>query len=384
MQIPTLYILLHRHLRIVITLVALIGVAGCKSQSDQAGGGQGWAPPVTVMSAQKSDVIVEQDYAGRVRGAREVEVRTRVQGILEKRLFQEGQKVTQGTSLFRIDPKPFEVALQAALAEQQSAAADLRQAEREWQRIARLYEQNAVSRRERDNAQATRELAEARLALTEARVAQARLDSDYTRVAAPITGVTSLEILPEGSLVERGTLLTTIVQHDPVHVRFALPEKDAALLLPGNADKTRVPQLSARVVLPDGQIHGTTGTIDFTGSTVDPRTGTVSARAVFANPDAALIPGQFVRVRIQMQKLPQTVLIPETAVIQGSAGPSVFVIDDSDQAQVRPVSLGPVVQGQRAILEGIAEGDRVVINGQVALHPGMSVTVHNAEQEVAR
>lgn len=384
MQIPTMYALFHRHILFAMILIALIGVAGCTSEPDQAGGGQGWAPPVTVTTAQKSDVVVEQDYAGRVRGAREVEVRTRVQGILEKRLFQEGQKVTQGTPLFRIDPKPFEVALQAALAEQQSAEADLRQAEREWQRIARLYEQNAVSRRERDHAQAARELAEARLALTEARVAQARLDADYTRVAAPITGVTSLEVLPEGSLVERGTLLTTIVQHDPVHVRFSLPEKDAALLLPGNAGKTRVPQLKARVVLPDGQIYGATGTIDFTDSSVDPRTGTVSARAVFANPDAALIPGQFVRVRLQLQKLPQTVLIPETAVIQGSAGPSVFIIDDSDQAHVRPVSLGPVVQGQRAILEGIADGDRVVINGQVALHPGMSVTVHNAEQEAAR
>lgn len=384
MQIPAMSMLLHRHLRIAITLVALIGLAGCKSQSEQAGGGQGWAPPVTIMTAQKSDVIVEQDYAGRIRGAREVEVRTRVQGILEERLFQEGQRVTQGTALFRIDPKPFEVALQAALAEQQSATADLRQAEREWQRIARLYEQNAVSRRERDLAQAAQELAQARLALTEARIAQARLELGYTRVEAPITGMTSLEVLPEGSLVERGTLVTSIVQHDPVHVRFALPEKDAALLLPGKAGKTRAPQLNARVVLSDGQLYGKTGTIDFTDSTVDPRTGTVQARAVFANPDAVLIPGQFVQVRMQLQRLPETVLIPETAVIQGPQGPSVFVIDDNDQAQMRPVSLGPVVQGQRAILEGIKEGDRVVINGQVSLHPGMSVTVHNAEQEAVR
>lgn len=384
MQIPAMSMLLHRHLRIAITLVALIGLAGCKSQSEQAGGGQGWAPPVTIMTAQKSDVIVEQDYAGRIRGAREVEVRTRVQGILEERLFQEGQRVTQGTALFRIDPKPFEVALQAALAEQQSATADLRQAEREWQRIARLYEQNAVSRRERDLAQAAQELAQARLALTEARIAQARLELGYTRVEAPITGMTSLEVLPEGSLVERGTLVTSIVQHDPVHVRFALPEKDAALLLPGKAGKTRAPQLNARVVLSDGQLYGKTGTIDFTDSTVDPRTGTVQARAVFANPDAVLIPGQFVQVRMQLQMLPETVLIPETAVIQGPQGPSVFVIDDNDQAQMRPVSLGPVVQGQRAILEGITEGDRVVINGQVSLHPGMSVTVPNAEQEAVR
>lgn len=384
MQIPAMSMLLHRHLRIAITLFALIGLAGCKSQSEQAGGGQGWAPPVTIMTAQKSDVIVEQDYAGRIRGAREVEVRTRVQGILEERLFQEGQRVTQGTALFRIDPKPFEVALQAALAEQQSATADLRQAEREWQRIARLYEQNAVSRRERDLAQAAQELAQARLALTEARIAQARLELGYTRVEAPITGMTSLEVLPEGSLVERGTLVTSIVQHDPVHVRFALPEKDAALLLPGKAGKTRAPQLNARVVLSDGQLYGKTGTIDFTDSTVDPRTGTVQARAVFANPDAVLIPGQFVQVRMQLQMLPETVLIPETAVIQGPQGPSVFVIDDNDQAQMRPVSLGPVVQGQRAILEGIKEGDRVVINGQVSLHPGMSVTVHNAEQEAVR
>ncbi|KIH78074.1 membrane fusion protein, multidrug efflux system [Geoalkalibacter ferrihydriticus] len=380
--------LARRFLRRVafFTSAALI-LTGCGSDSEQQPG-QGWAPPVTVITTEKTSVQVEQTYAGRLRGARDVEVRTRVQGIVEQRLYEEGRHVNKGDALFRIDPEPFAVALQAARAEEQTAEADLSQAQREWDRISRLYEQDAVSRRERDNARSALELAQARKALAQARTAQAQLELGYTRVEAPLSGVTSLEVLPEGSLVERGTLLTTIVQQDPIHVRFSLPEEDAALQRgaraalagAGHSDHSR----KARLVLPDGSCYEKTGEIDFTAATVDPRTGSVLARAVFANPENLLIPGQFVRVRVLLQTLDEIILVPESAVFEGREGPSVYVLNADDKVDARRIVLGPVVTAGQVVLEGLEPGERVVINGQVGLQPGMPVNPQDAAQEESR
>ncbi len=207
------------------SFLLLVGCSNDESDGQQGGG----TPPaaVVVETANTEDVSVRQDYAGRARGAREVEVRARIQGILEERLYNEGQMVREGDALFRIDRKPAEAALQRARAQSQVAQADLRQAEREWNRISSLFQRNAVSERERDSAQSAQELAEANLAVANAGVSQAELNLGYTEVTAPVRGVTSLEDFPEGSLIDTGTLLTTIVQLDPIHVRFALPENDA-------------------------------------------------------------------------------------------------------------------------------------------------------------
>lgn len=366
----------------------LLLLTACDSGSSEpaAGGGgqQPQATPVTVATVALRDVGVYEDYAGRVRGAREVEVRARVEGVLEERLYDEGGRVAQGEPLFRIDPQPFEVAVQGTLAERDIAAAELRQAEREWTRISRLFQNNAISERERDSARATLELATARLASADARVEQSQLELGYTEVRAPIGGVTSLEVEPEGSLVSRGTLLTRIVQQDPVHVRFALPETDAALqraaLQAMTRGATNGELREALVVLPDGTLHPRSGEIDFTASTIDPQTGTVLARAVFANPDGTLVPGQFVRVRVLLRSLESVAVIPESAVGQGPQGPQVFVVDEDDQARARPVELGPLVEGGRAILAGLEEGDRVVVNGQVTLHDGAPVAPQAAEE----
>lgn len=358
-------------------------VTGCQSDSQQAPR-QRPAPPVTVLQVEPTSAEVIRTYAGRIHGAREVEVRTRVQGILEERLFEEGERVEQGASLFRIDPEPFSVALQATKAEEQSVTAELNQAEREWQRISRLYEQNAVSQREYDNARSTYELAQARKALAQARTAQAELELDYTRVEAPLSGITSLEVLPEGSLVERGTLLTTIVQLDPIHIRFSLPEQDATIqrhLRATSSPDASAARRQVKLIMPNGSIYEREGIIDFTASTVDSRTGTVPTRAVFANPDDLLVPGQFVRVQVLLQNLTDIFVIPQTAIVQGPQGTSVFVIDSDDKAQFRPVTLGAVTEKGQIVLDGLSAQDEVVINGQVSLSPGAQVKVVAGRQE---
>ncbi len=370
-----------------VGLLALtLGLAACGGDGGQ--GQQGGAtppPPVSVTKVQTEDVTIREDYAGRVRGAREVSVRARVEGVLEERLYDEGDVVEQGDPLFRIDPEPFRVALQAAKAQLASAQADLNQARREWNRVSSLYEKNAVSERERDNAQSAFELAQAQVAVAEAEVERADLELGYTDVEAPVTGVTSLEAQSEGNLVEQGTELTHITQLNPVHVRFALPENDAAarrrareaMQSDGNGDH----RSTATLILPDGTVYDEKGTIDFTASTIDPETGTVTARAVFPNEAHRIVPGQFVRIRVRLQTLDDVVTVPAKAVSDGqNGGLQVFVIDGENRAHPRTVETGQVVDGRRIITQGLEAGERVVVGGMAGIRqPGMKVKVEDGQ-----
>ena len=360
-------------------------LVGCTAEEDEAGQPDQPPPPVTVEAVEPRTVELEQDYAGRVHGAREVQVRARVDGILEERLYHEGEQVAAGDALFRIDPEPLEARLEEAQAQRESVLADLEEAEREWGRISRLYERDAVSERERDTAESAVTLARAAVSVADAQVTQARLQLEYTTVESPVDGVTSLEAHPEGSLVDPGTLLTTVVQHDPVHVRFALPEDDAAIQRTarraraadgGNDDFRR----EATLRLPDGSEYDSPGEIDFTASTIDHGTGSVSARAVFDNPDRAIIPGQFVRISVVLDTLDDVFLVPETVISEGPEGPQLFVVEDGE-AHARPVDLGPVVYDGQVILAGLDDGDRVIVSGHASAEDGSPVDLNGENGE---
>lgn len=362
----------------MVGLLLILGLAACGGPSGPQERPAPPPPPVTLLIVQEQDVEVVREYPGRVHGSRQVQVRSRVEGIIRERMYEEGRDVRKDELLFRIDPERYEITLRRAEADLADALANLNHAQREWNRYSRLFTESAVSELERDRALNTLETAQARHAQAQVVVADARRNLGYTEVRAPVAGVTDMESLSEGNLIEWGALLTTITQQDPVHVRFAMPEADAAMR---EGDRSR----RARLLLPGGDTYTLSGDIDFTAGVIDPRTGTVTARAVFANPDQTLVPGQFVRVRVVLRLLERVFTVPEAAVGQGRETSHLFVVDAENTARVRPVRLGPVTDGRQVVLEGLQGGDRVVINGQAALRDGMPVqvveTLREAEED---
>ena len=256
----------------------------------------------------------------------------------------------------------------------------MRQAERDWARVSALFAENAISARERDTSQSTLDLARANLAAASTDVEAARIDLSYTRVEAPVSGITSLEVRSEGSLVGPGTadsLLTRITQLDPLYVNFSYPDTDALrqrqLLASGELTMVGGERLAAELRFGDGTVYGQQGHISFTDSSIDPATGTVRARAVFPNPDASILPGQFVRIVPKGLVRQAAMVVPQAAVMQGPQGTFVYLVGDDSKAKVQPVRPGSTIGAEWLIEEGLKPGDQVIVDGVIKVRPGAPV-----------
>ena len=353
--------------RIAPALTAALVLAACSGGQPPGGGQHGFPPAeVGVFTVQPKSIPVTFEYVGQALGSKEVEVRARVGGILEKRLFTEGAPVKAGQTLFVIDRAQYEIAAaqaQAALAQERARQ---EQARREAERLKSLAGNRAISQREYEEAVSTFKQSSAAIQGAEAKIAETKLNLSYTNVSAPIGGIASRAIRSEGSLVNANTdLLTTLTQVNPIWVRFSLAESDFERIRGKNKS------IRVNILNRDGSVAAGNGRINFLGSTVDPKLGTVQLRAEFPNADMQWLPGQFLKVQILAGEQ-EAFLVPQVAVTQTEQGYVVWLAEDG-KANSRIVKTANWVGSNWIVTEGLKTGDTVIVDNLMKLRPGTAV-----------
>jgi membrane fusion protein, multidrug efflux system len=363
--------------RLFIALLCL-ALAAC-SEGDAKQKKDAAAPPpalaVSVIEVAPRAVPVVFDAVGRTEGSREVQVRARVSGILERQLFTEGDSVKAGAALFQIERAPFEIELaqaRGALA-QELAKEDL--ARQDYERLKGLADRRAISQKEADQASSAYEQERAAVQVARARVRQAELNLSYTTVTAPIGGITGRAQQSIGSLVSPNNdtaILTTLTRGDPLWVRFSLAEPEYARVRSGEGKDAQV-----ALELADGTRYKEPAKLNFSGSTVDANTGTVQMRAEVPNPRLELLPGQFVRVHITAGA-ERAIVVPQSAVLQNEGGRFVWVVGADGKAAQRSIKAGNWIGQDWVVLEGLKGGDTVIIDNLARLRPGAPVAPKKA------
>ena len=343
------------------------------------------APPVTVSAPVQREVTEYSEFTGQFAGSAVVEIRPRVAGYLTEQLFTDGQMVTKGDRLFTIDPRPYEIALQKAQAQASTAEAQLEQYSRDVSRGNALRSQDFLAASVQDQRVQQMKTAAAALSSARAEIRSAQLDLEFSHITAPVTGRIGNHLVSLGNLVTGGssiaspTLLATIVAFDPIWFNFDMSEADylvyqravAQHLLPSARDGEG---LAADVQLADE--HGWTrhGHIDFLDNQVDRSSGTIRVRAVFANPDQFLTPGQFGRLRLPNSAPHMALLLPDGAVTADQSRKIVMTVSADGHVVPKVVETGPILGGLRLIRTGLDPADRVVIDGLMRARPGAVVT----------
>lgn len=360
---------------------------GCTDTKGNSSQNISTMPPLKVATFQvkANDISVSVEYPAKIKSMQQVNVVARVNGILEKKNFIEGNFVKEGELLYQIDSTRYEALMQEALADVEVKTATLKQATREWERIKILFEQDSTSQKERDSALSAYETAQASLKASQANLKKAQIDFGYTKVKAPISGLTSLNAQDLGSYVGSTTEsmnLTTITQMNPIYVEFSLPDielfKKRFIMNNGNWNNISQAKLAVSLNFSDDSVYEQKGTLDFIDSFVDNETSTVKARATFVNPKNDLIPGLFVRVKIDGLVYKNAINIPQIAVLQDATGAFVYIAKEN-QAVKTPVKIGNIVNDTYIIDSGLNEGDIVITNNLTKLKPGSSIDLMSKE-----
>ncbi len=375
--------------KILVLMAAFLSLSACKDeQNNNTTASQ--IPSVGAIKVSPQDVPLSFEFAARAQGSKETEVRARVGGILLKRNYVEGSKVQEGDILFEIDPDQYKVALDRAVATLAQVEANLKNAQTDWERKEKLAKDKIVSEKALDEARATLDSYKASYLQAKAEVDAAQLNLDYTKVKAPISGITSMETLSEGSLVTANAELTTITQLDPIYVIFSASENEMMSLAnmvengqvksPNNKN-----EIYAKVRFSDGSEYSKEGEINFINPSIDENTGTIKLRAVFDNSEQKLRPGQFVRLVMEGLTRINALLIPQEAVMQSGSGSYVYRISNNgkiESIQIRTGLTAP--DGSWIVDEGLQAGDIIVTEGLMKLRAGMEVTPKFANETPAQ
>lgn len=363
-----------KYLNIVFAMTFGVLVVACGKQN------AGEAPampamPVSVLSVQPTTVPISAEAVAQTEGAKEVEIRPRVGGILLKKLFEEGAEIKAGQPMFLIDPVPFKMEVAQANAQLSQQLARVQQTQREAERLKNLLETKSISQREYDNAVSDNAMAKASVQQYEAILHSAQLNLSYAEVKAPASGMAGRFLFSEGALINANTsLLTTIIQTSPIWVRFSLSDYELKQL-GGMLTNDTIKNIT--VILPDGSQYPESGKLNFSASNIDPALGTQQLRAEFKNADKKLIPGQFVRIKVTTGEKDGVFLIPQTSVLTGEQGKFVFVAEKDKEgktmATVRPIEVGGWQGQDWVVLSGLKAGDQVIIDNLIKVRPGAPV-----------
>jgi len=352
-------------------LVSLLLIACRGNESNQPASEMNRAIPVTFIAVKPVSMPVSLETIAQTEGAKEIEIRPRVGGVLLKRLYTEGMAVKAAQSLFLIDPEPFQNALAEAKAGFLEQNVRVMRAQSEENRQRQLLAENFVSQRAYDVAKADLAIAEAALQAAKVRVQQAELNLSYTTIKAPVNGMTGRALFSEGALVSaNNSLLTTLTQLSPIWVRFSFSDNEVARF-GGHLNEKNVRSVS--LILPDGPEYQQEGKLNFAASKIDPLLGTQQLRATFENSDQRILPGQFVRVRVTAGESRAVYVVPQVAVLTSDLGRYVYVINENNAVMQRPVIAGDWIGKDWIILDGLNAGDRVVIDNMIKLTPGKVV-----------
>jgi len=358
--------------RTLLPLLALLAVGLACGR--QGGGAAVDAPEVVVAPVEKKDVEITSEWVGTLTGNVNAQIFPKIQGYLLKQHYEDGTPVKEGDLLFEIDRRQFQAALDQAKGQLDRAQAALGKSELDVRRYTPLAAEGAVSQQELDDAIQMRAANRAEVASARAALENARLNLEWTRVLAPISGIAAIATAQVGDLVSPQTLLTTISQVDPIKVTWPISEVDYLRFAPRIQErlesKGAIQGPDLELILAGGERYPEVGHLSVTGLAVSETTGTIDVQGLFPNPNKLLRPGQFARIRVTTSRLPDALVIPQRAVRDLQGVSQVAVVDADDKATFRNVELGPATGSDYVVAKGLAAGDRIVVEGLQKIRDG--------------
>lgn len=358
----------------------LLALAGCDRKAEPP---QHPAPGVMVTKVSSRLIKQTSEFIGRTMAVNDVQLRARVQGYLLERNFREGDNVNVGDILFRIESDSYEAAVVAAQGEVERAEAEVARTVDDLARYEKLYKSQNISEQDINKARNDKLKAEANLTSAKADLQRTQVDLDNTTIRAPIKGRIGRSIISVGNLIDPGgDPLARIVELDPMYVSVNVAEKSLVEIknkqIELGLSEDELPPVDVQLRLPDNSLYEHTGRLDFVDNAVDTATATVFIRARFPNPDELLIPGMFVRALIGREEKVQALVIPEQAIQEDQAGKYVMVVDSDNVVDVRRVKVGKGAQGMLTVIDGLQDGEKVVVEGMQKIRPGVTVTTREA------